>query len=82
MATEKPSAPKPGVIDIPFSAGRADNFSPATAPRGEILKSAAVAPRASSATEETPITRANLSMKPQVLDFCLSCEISAYARQT
>ena len=65
MATEKPSAPKPGVIDIPFSAGRADNFSPATAPRGEILKSAAVAPRASSATEETPITRANLSMKPQ-----------------
>lgn len=69
MATEKPNVPKPGVIDIPFSGSRSENFAPASAPKGEILRSAAVAPRASSnlstADDEMQITRANLSMKPQ-----------------
>jgi len=69
MATEKPNVPKSGVIDIPFSGSRSENFAPASAPKGEILNAAAVAPRAASnlstADDEMQITRANLSMKPQ-----------------
>jgi hypothetical protein len=65
MATERPAVPMPTFTNVDSTPSRASNFESSTAPKGEIVNSAAVAPRAAKATDETPITRANLSMKPE-----------------
>jgi hypothetical protein len=65
MATERPAVPAPNFTDVDSTPSRASNFESSTAPKGEVVNSAAVAPRAAKPGTETPITRANLSMKPE-----------------
>ena len=65
MATERPAVPMPTFTNVDATPSRSSNFESSTAPKGEVVNSAAVAPRASKRSEETPITRASLDMKSE-----------------